>query len=56
MAVQQRPDLYRAFIGAGQMVSQLATDRIFYEDTLAWAERNGDKGLVEQLMAAGPPP
>lgn len=56
MVVQQRPDLYRAFIGTGQMVSQLATDQIFYEDTLAWAERIGDDGLVEELKAAGPPP
>ncbi len=44
MAVQQRPDLYRAFVGTGQMVSQLASDRIFYEDTLAWAETTGDRG------------
>ena len=29
LAVQERPDLYRAFVGAVQMVSQLATDRIF---------------------------
>ncbi len=35
LAVQHRPELYRAFIGTGQMVSQLATDRIFYQDTLA---------------------
>ncbi|MEI2786213.1 MAG: alpha/beta hydrolase [Candidatus Nanopelagicales bacterium] len=56
MAVQQRPELYRAFIGTGQMVSQLATDRIFYQDTLAWARRIGDTGLVEQLQTAGPPP
>jgi pimeloyl-ACP methyl ester carboxylesterase len=56
LAVQQRPDLYRAFIGTGQMVSQLASDRIFYEDTLAWAETTGNQGLVEQLQSAGPPP
>ena len=56
LAVQQRPDLYRAFIGTGQMVSQRATDRIFYDDTVAWASRTGDSGLVEQLEAAGPPP
>lgn len=56
LAVQQRPDLYRAFVGTGQMVSQRATDVIFYEDTLAWAERVGDEDLVEQLTAAGPPP
>jgi pimeloyl-ACP methyl ester carboxylesterase len=56
MAVQQQPQLYRAFIGTGQMVSQSATDRIFYEDTLAWAQQRGDVGLTTQLEAIGPPP
>jgi pimeloyl-ACP methyl ester carboxylesterase len=56
LAVQQQPQLYRAFIGTGQMVSQSATDRIFYDDTLAWATRTGDDGLVDQLKTAGPPP
>lgn len=56
LAAQQRPDLYHAFIGTGQMVSQRATDRIFYADTLAWAARTGRSGLVSELMAAGPPP
>ena len=56
LAVQERPELYRAFIGTGQMVSQRATDRIFYDDTLAWATRTGNEGLLEQLRAAGPPP
>ncbi len=56
LAVQENPELYRAFIGAGQMVSQRATDRIFYDDTLAWATRTGDEALIHQLEAAGPPP
>lgn len=56
LAVQAEPELYRAFVGTGQMVSQSATDRIFYDDTLAWAARTGEDGLVEQLEAAGPPP
>lgn len=56
LAVQQRPDLYAAFIGTGQMVSQLATDTIFYDDTLAWARANGNTGLVAELVAIGPPP
>src|SRR5690606_6216276 len=34
LAAQARPELYHAFIGAGQMVSQAETDRLFYEDTL----------------------
>lgn len=56
LAVQQRPDLYRAYVGTGQMVSQRATDQIFYEDTLAWARRTGDDGLLARLESAGPPP
>jgi pimeloyl-ACP methyl ester carboxylesterase len=56
LAVQQRPDLYAAYIGTGQMVSQLATDRIFYEDTLAWALSTGNDGLVGTLEQSGPPP
>ena len=56
LAVQQRPELYRAFIGTGQMVSQRGTDEIFYEDTLAWAVRTGDDALAARLREAGPPP
>ncbi len=56
LAVQDRPELYRAFIGTGQMVSQLATDRIFYRDTLAWARKTGNDGLADQLTKIGPPP
>ena len=56
LAVQERPELYRAFIGTGQMVSQRATDIIFYEDTLEWARENGKNGLVDDLEAIGPPP
>ncbi|MHA7283685.1 alpha/beta fold hydrolase [Arthrobacter sp. TMS2-4] len=56
LAVQQAPELYHAYIGTGQMVSPLETDTIFYEDTLAWAERSGDTALVEELERIGPPP
>jgi proline iminopeptidase len=56
LAVQERPELYAAFIGTGQMVSQLATDTIFYDDTLEWAEATGKTGLVEELRGIGPPP
>jgi pimeloyl-ACP methyl ester carboxylesterase len=56
LAVQQRPDLYQAFIGTGQMVSQRETDLIFYEDTLAWAEQTGRIDLFTELVNAGPPP
>lgn len=56
LAVQQQPQLYRAFIGAGQMVSPQATDRIFYDDTLAWARDNDNTELVDDLSKIGPPP
>ena len=56
LAVQQRPDLYHAFIGTGQMVSQRATDLMFWEDTLAWAERTGAAELADTLRKNGPPP
>jgi proline iminopeptidase len=56
LAVQERPELYHAFVGVGQMVSQAETDRIFYEDTLDWAREQGDTDLVRQLEESGPPP
>ncbi len=56
VAAQQHPELYAAYIGTGQMVSQLATDRIFYRDTLVWARRTGKHGLVDELLRIGEPP
>ena len=56
LAVQQHPELYGAFIGTGQMVSQLATDTIFYNDTLDWARTTGDTDLAADLVHIGPPP
>ncbi len=56
LAAQQRPDLFAAFVGVGQMVDVAETDRLFYDDTLAWARRHGKAEFVAQLRAAGPPP
>jgi proline iminopeptidase len=56
LAAQEAPELYRALIGTGQMVSQLETDTLFYEDTLAWAEEEGNTGLADRLRSIGPPP
>lgn len=56
LAVQQRPDLYHAFIGSGQMVSQRETDRQLYRDLLTLAERSGDTALRDQMLAFGEPP
>ncbi len=56
LSVQQRPELFHAFIGAGQMVSPRATDLVFYRDSLAWAERTGNTTLAATLIRNGPPP
>ena len=56
LAVQQHPELYRAFIGTGQMVDIRETDQLMYTDTLAWARRTNNTALVGKLAASGPPP
>jgi proline iminopeptidase len=56
LVVQQSPELFHAYVGTGQMVSPSETDMMFYEDTLAWAERTGNVGVVQALTANGPPP
>ncbi len=56
LAVQQRPDLYHAWIGSGQMVSPVETDTMFWEDTVAWAESVDDDALAASLRESGPPP
>lgn len=56
LAVQQHPEMYHAFIGVGQMVSQRETDIMFWEDTLEWAGETGNASLAETLRQNGPPP
>ncbi|HSJ83186.1 MAG TPA: alpha/beta fold hydrolase [Acidimicrobiia bacterium] len=56
LAVEQHPELYHAFVGVGQMVSQRETDIMFWEDALAWADETGNTGLAETLRRNGPPP
>jgi proline iminopeptidase len=56
LVAQTAPERYHAYIGTGQMVDVRETDRIFYEDTIEWARREGDTGLVERLERIGPPP
>jgi pimeloyl-ACP methyl ester carboxylesterase len=56
LAAQQQPELYHAFVGVGQMVSQHETDRMFWEDALAWADETGNADLADTLRRNGPPP
>jgi pimeloyl-ACP methyl ester carboxylesterase len=54
--VQQRPDLYYAYIGSGQMVSPGETDRRLYNDVLALANRTGDEAMAAKMRSYGEPP
>lgn len=56
LAVQQHPELFHAFVGTGQMVSQSATDRMFWEDTISWADGAGETELAASLREQGAPP
>jgi pimeloyl-ACP methyl ester carboxylesterase len=56
LAVQERPDLYYAWIGSGQMVDLVETDRLVYQDLLAYAGRTGDTALAARLADVGAPP
>jgi pimeloyl-ACP methyl ester carboxylesterase len=56
LAVQQRPDLYHAWIGSGQMVDVVETDQRVYADLVAHAEATGDAALAAALTEIGEPP
>ena len=56
LAAKAHPELFRAFIGSGQMVDPLETDLIYYQDTLAWARRTGNAAVTTKVTASGPPP
>ncbi len=56
LAVQRRPDLYYAWIGSGQMVDVVETDKRVYRDLSAYAMRTGDRDLSAKLAEIGAPP
>ncbi|MEJ2668407.1 MAG: alpha/beta fold hydrolase [Deinococcales bacterium] len=56
LAVQRRPDLYYAFIGSGQLVSQRETDARLYRDVLDYARSSGDDSLLRRIKGFGAPP
>jgi pimeloyl-ACP methyl ester carboxylesterase len=54
--VQRSPELFRAFVGTGQMVSFLDTEIFDYNFALDLARQRGDTNKVRQLEQQGPPP
>ncbi|WP_127508013.1 alpha/beta fold hydrolase [Actinoplanes solisilvae] len=56
LMAQRRPDMFHAFVGTGQMVSQRETDQRLYRQLSAHALRTGDRKLQARLSALGEPP
>jgi pimeloyl-ACP methyl ester carboxylesterase len=56
LATQRHPELFAAYVGTGQMASQLEADRVIYREVLDLAAHTGDVALAERMRAAGPPP
>jgi proline iminopeptidase len=56
LGAQQRPEVFHALVGTGQMVSQRETDVRMYEQLLAEARATGDDASVRRLEELGPPP
>ncbi len=56
LAVQQQPELYYAWLGSGQMVSQRETDRRLYQDVLDLAKQTGNEKLATKMRSYGEPP
>jgi len=56
LAVHERPDLFHAYIGSGQMVSQRVTDQMIWRDLLAYADRSGNGELYDEVLTLGEPP
>jgi pimeloyl-ACP methyl ester carboxylesterase len=56
LAVDRRPDLFHAYIGSGQMVSQRVTDQRIWRDLLATTKASGDWELYDQVLSLGEAP
>lgn len=55
-AVQERSDLFHAYIGTSQMVDVQETDQIIYDMVLDHSRKIDDKAFVKTLEAQGRPP
>ena len=54
--VHQYPELYRAYVGTGQMVNTTENDRAGYALAIQIASERGDTGTANTLRSYGPPP
>ena len=56
MVAQRYPQDYAAFIGSGQIVDFVQTEKIDYDLALRIARERGDQKMVDKLVAQGEPP
>jgi pimeloyl-ACP methyl ester carboxylesterase len=54
--VRQRPDLFSAYVGTGQLVSMRLNEEYNYRRYLQQAERAGNDEALKVLRGLGPPP
>ena len=54
--VRDYPDLFRAYVGSGQMVNTTENDRMGYELALRYLSEQGRSDRLRQLRQSGPPP
>ena len=55
LAAQQRPDLFAAYIGLGQVVNGRRNEELSYQFVLDEARRRGDSDALAELEAIHPP-
>jgi pimeloyl-ACP methyl ester carboxylesterase len=53
---RRRPDLFRAYVGLGQMVDMPRNESVLYERLLTQARATDNRKMTGQLVALGPPP
>ena len=54
--VQKRPELFKAYIGIGQMANQLLSEQISFDFAMKEAQKHNDQVSIEQLNKIGRPP
>ena len=54
--IAQRPDLFTAFVGTGQIVGMLGTQEALYGYALSHATASHDEKMLAALKQVGPPP
>ena len=56
LMAKRRPELFRAFVGTGQVVDLEVAHRVAYDALLAKARALGDARAIHELQEIGPPP